>query len=119
MSQEKIDRYKEEKANRKKNLSKKKRNAVIGKVAGVIVGLAIVVWIGFSGYKTFFADDKNETVSLSDAEYQSLIDALNASTTTTGVNLERDPSTTGEGATDESKSSEESTTPIEDKSSEE
>ena len=48
MSQAKVDKYKQEKANRKEILAKEKRNKKITKfVAGVVVGV-VAVWIGVS-----------------------------------------------------------------------
>lgn len=48
MSQEKVDRYKEQKKNRKAIQAKKKRNALITKVCASLVALALVVWLGYS-----------------------------------------------------------------------
>lgn len=50
MSQEKVDRYKSEKANRKKTMKKQKavhfvRNTLMG-----IVAIALVGWLGYSAY---------------------------------------------------------------------
>lgn len=50
MSQEKVNKYKEEKANRKAILKKEKRNRMIGRIVGSVIGLALVGWIGFSIY---------------------------------------------------------------------
>lgn len=50
MSQAKVDRYKEEKRNRKQEVKNQKRKKAALKVVGVLVCAAIVVWIGFSGY---------------------------------------------------------------------
>lgn len=50
MSQEKVNRYKEEKANRKAILKREKRNRIIGRIVGSVIGLALVGWIGFSIY---------------------------------------------------------------------
>lgn len=50
MSQEKVDRYKEEKRNREKILKKEKRQALLIKIGGAVVGIALVGWIGFSVY---------------------------------------------------------------------
>lgn len=48
MSQAKVDKYKQEKANRKETIAKEKRVKKITKFCtGVVVGL-LVVWIGFS-----------------------------------------------------------------------
>lgn len=53
MSQAKVDRYKEEKKNRKQTIKKEKRNRVLGRTLGVIIAAAIVCWIGFSGYSYY------------------------------------------------------------------
>ena len=50
MSQEKVNRYKEEKANRKKTLAKQKINHGIRRA---IVGLIALVFIGWIGYSVF------------------------------------------------------------------
>ena len=48
MSQEKVDRYKEQKKNRKAIQAKKKRNALITKVCASLIALALVAWLGYS-----------------------------------------------------------------------
>ena len=50
MSQKKVDAYKKEKANRGKNLQKEKRMQKVQKLVGVVIGLAVVCWVGFSVY---------------------------------------------------------------------
>lgn len=50
MSQEKVNRYKEEKANRKEILAKEKRKQAITKVCAGVIALALVGWIGYSVY---------------------------------------------------------------------
>ena len=50
MSQAKVDRYKEEKKNRKQTMKKEKRNRVLARSLGVVIAAAVVCWIGFSGY---------------------------------------------------------------------
>ena len=49
----KVDRYKEEKKNRKQTIKKEKRNRVLGRTLGVVIAAAIVCWIGFSGYSYY------------------------------------------------------------------
>ena len=51
MSQAKVDRYKEEKRNREKIMKKQKREAMLMKLAGTVVVVALVGWIGFSVYQ--------------------------------------------------------------------
>ena len=50
MSQEKVDRYKEQKKNRKAIQVKKKRKALIEKICAGVIVLALVCWIGYSVY---------------------------------------------------------------------
>ena len=55
MSQEKVDRYKQEKAKRKQTLKREKIKKNILSVVGTIACIAIVGWIGYSGYGYFQA----------------------------------------------------------------
>ena len=48
MSQEKVNQYKEAKKNRKETVKKEKQKALLAKLAVAVVGLAIVVWLGYS-----------------------------------------------------------------------
>ena len=48
MSQEKVDRYKEQKRNRKAIQAKKKRNALITKACTGAVILVLSAWLGYS-----------------------------------------------------------------------
>lgn len=52
MSQEKVDQYKESKKNRKQEVKKEKRKALLAKLGGGIVLLALVIWIGYSAVMT-------------------------------------------------------------------
>ena len=51
MSQAKVDRYKEEKKNRKQIMAREKRNWFLTQLCLALVGLLIVVWVGFSAYQ--------------------------------------------------------------------
>ena len=48
MSQEKVNRYKEQKKNRMAIQAIKKRNALITKVCASLAALALVAWLGYS-----------------------------------------------------------------------
>ncbi len=50
MSQEKVNRYKEEKANRKQILAKEKRHKHMLQFVGIVIALALVCWLGYSVY---------------------------------------------------------------------
>lgn len=53
MSQEKVERYKQEKANRKKNMKKEKTVKALCKVGAWVVGIAIVGAIGYTSYNSY------------------------------------------------------------------
>lgn len=50
MSQEKVERYKKEKAHRKQTIKKQKMKSFTARAAGVLVCAALLGWIGYSGY---------------------------------------------------------------------
>lgn len=50
MSQAKVDRYKKEKANRKKNMQKEKMARIAYSAIGIVIAVAIVSWAGYSVY---------------------------------------------------------------------
>ncbi|MBO5373594.1 MAG: hypothetical protein J6A75_12885 [Lachnospiraceae bacterium] len=50
MSQEKVERYKKDKANRKQTIKKDKTKALLARLAGAVVCIVLVGWIGYSGY---------------------------------------------------------------------
>ncbi len=64
MSQDKVDRYKKEKANRKKTLRRQKiwnyvRTGIVG-----VIAIALVGWIGFSAYNTYDSNRESETIEI-------------------------------------------------------
>lgn len=50
MSQEKVDKYKLEKANRKETMKKQKAKHKRNKFIGSLVALSFVAWVGYSTY---------------------------------------------------------------------
>lgn len=52
MSQEKVERYKQEKANRKKTIKKQRIMNVVRKIVLAAAAFAIVGWLGYSAYQT-------------------------------------------------------------------
>ena len=79
MSQAKVDRYKEEKKNRKQTRKKEKRNRVLARSLGVVIAAAVVCWIGFSGYSYYQEKKPMTKTELSTA---ALSDYLSGLTTT-------------------------------------
>lgn len=63
MSQEKVDRYKEQKKNRKAIQAQKKRKAMIGKICGGVVVVALVAWLGYSAVDTYQTKQNSGTVT--------------------------------------------------------
>lgn len=60
MSQEKVDRYKNEKANREKIQKKEKRIFFLEKTAALLVCAVVVGWIGYSAYGMVTREDTSE-----------------------------------------------------------
>ncbi|MFG6384340.1 MAG: hypothetical protein K1V96_08810 [Lachnospiraceae bacterium] len=62
MSQAKVDRYKEEKANRKKIMKQEKIKRTITTVCSTVVCIAVIGWVGYSAYGYFHTQkEKNPT----------------------------------------------------------
>ncbi|MDD2979794.1 MAG: hypothetical protein PHN80_07455 [Hespellia sp.] len=75
MSQEKVDHYKEEKANRKKIVRKEKIMNVVRKSVLALVAVALIGWLGFSAYNSYTASQPREVVEI---DYNAITDYMNA-----------------------------------------
>lgn len=62
MSQAKVDRYKEEKANRKKIMAQEKRKHIASVICGWVVAVALVGWAGYSAYRAYENSKPMETI---------------------------------------------------------
>lgn len=62
MSQAKVDRYKEEKKNRKAIIAKEKRKHALSVAAAVLVAVAVLGWAGVSGYQAYQNNKPLETI---------------------------------------------------------
>ena len=60
MSQEKVDRYKEQKANRKQIMAREKREKFLVKFCAGLVALALVCWLGYSIYDSANKPDTSD-----------------------------------------------------------
>lgn len=80
MSQEKVDKYKKEKANRKKAMAKEKFKKRLYVIIGALIGVAFLGWIGFSVYNDFIKEQETEA-TMSAEEYSELLEYLNAQAT--------------------------------------
>lgn len=74
MSQAKVDRYKEEKKNRKANMKKAKAKKGLAALIGVVICAALVVWIGFSVRNYVVA---NQPTTVTDINLDATADFLN------------------------------------------
>ena len=75
MSQEKVDRYKQEKANRKQIMHRQKMMGLVRKCVLTLAGLALIGWLGFSAYDTY--ESGKERV-VAEADYTAVSDYLNS-----------------------------------------
>ena len=77
MSQAKVDRYKEEKKNRKKTMAKEKRLHLLAVVCGWLVVIALAGWAGVSGYRIY---EENQSW-IWDAALDAITDYMNSLST--------------------------------------
>ena len=62
MSQAKVERYKEEKKNRKETMAREKRNQLLSKAAVAVVCVAVLGWIGVSAVQVYENNKPMETI---------------------------------------------------------
>lgn len=78
MSQEKVDKYKKEKANREKLQKREKRTLFLEKLAIGAVAIVMVGWIGYSAYGVLTREDPDEekTVVTTEMDTTAITDYL-------------------------------------------
>ena len=75
MSQEKVNRYKEEKANRKANLRRDRIKNMVRKIVVLVLSIALVGWVLISAIDTYQANRPRDMVTVN---YGSIFDYLQA-----------------------------------------
>lgn len=80
MSQEKVDRYKQEKANRKQIMRKQKAMGIARKLILAVVAIALVGWLGYSAFD-IYESGKERVVA--EVNYDAVTNYLNNMSTTT------------------------------------
>ena len=75
MSQEKVDRYKQDKANRKQIMRKQRITNFVRKGVLALVALALIGWLGYSAYD-MYESGKERVVA--EVNYDSVNDYLNS-----------------------------------------
>ena len=78
MSQEKVARYKEEKANRKETMKKQKRAAIVRNCIAGVVLVATLGWVGWSGVKYYNENKPRASVNINYTAIGDYIDTLTA-----------------------------------------
>lgn len=79
MSQEKVDRYKKEKANRKQMIRRQKMMSVVRKTVLAVAALALVGWLGYSAYDIYESGIER---TVAEVNYDSVTDYMNSLTAT-------------------------------------
>lgn len=64
MSQEKVNRYKAEKAHRKETLRRQKQMDVVRKTVVSVVCVAVLGWVGFSAYGVYMDNQPRKAVQV-------------------------------------------------------
>ena len=64
MSQAKVDRYKEEKKNRKEIIRKEKSKQLARRAVVSLLGLALVGWLGYSAYNMYETNKPKDTAEV-------------------------------------------------------
>lgn len=64
MSQEKVARYKEAKANRKETIKKEKRKKMLRTTVATVICVAVLGWVGYSAVEYHKANKQREAVEV-------------------------------------------------------
>ena len=78
MSQAKVDRYKENKKNRKEMMAKEKRANALRALAGGAVLVVLLGWIGVSAYDVYKASQPLETIYVDTTAIDEYVNTLDA-----------------------------------------
>ncbi|OUP50726.1 hypothetical protein [Lachnoclostridium sp. An181] len=76
MSQQKVDRYKQKKAERKKEVQKQKRKDFLWKFGLSVVAIALVGWIGYSGYSLYTSSQPRKTAEVDYGDINDYVNGL-------------------------------------------
>ena len=82
MSQEKVDQYKKEKANRKEIMAKEKRQKMIMKICASAILVVLVAWVGISTADFIYQSRPKDKVYVQTTEIDKYLEDLYAEETT-------------------------------------
>ena len=77
MSQEKVNKYKEQKANRKETMRKEKRASLIRNVVAGVVLVATIGWVGYSGVTYIIKHQPRPEVDVNYTSVADYVEGLN------------------------------------------
>ncbi len=80
MSQEKVERYKKEKANRKKIMKQERIKSLMAKTTVGLVTIVAIGWIGYSGYNMVQSSKPETEVSVNLDSVNEYLSALSTDT---------------------------------------
>lgn len=78
MSQAKVDRYKEQKANRKAIMKREKRKRFLTCAAALIICVLVVGFIGYSGYKRHEANQPRDSYEVNYSSIDNYLSGLDS-----------------------------------------
>lgn len=81
MSQAKVDKYKQEKANRKEIIAKEKRKKMLIKVGAGAILVALVAWVGISTADFVYENRPKDKIFVQTTEIDKYLDNLYAEET--------------------------------------
>ena len=80
MSQEKVDKYKQEKANRKKIMRREKMKKYMRRCVGGAICLVLIGWLGYSAYGAYSANKPVPSAELDYAAIDNYMQSLSGTT---------------------------------------
>lgn len=96
MSQEKVNKYKEQKANRKELMKKAKRASLIRNIIACVVLVATIGWVGYSGVTYVIKHWPRPEVDVNYTSVADYVEGLTAEEETT-----TEDTASGEGTTED------------------
>ena len=81
MSQAKVEKYKEQKANRKQTMKKEKLQSIVRNSIAAVVIVAALGWVGYSGVKSIIESIPREEVKVDYNAISNYESALNGTET--------------------------------------
>ena len=94
MSQEKVNKYKEEKANRKEIMKKAKRAEILRNAIASVVLVAVIGWVGYSGVTYIIKHQPRPEVDVNYTSVADYVEGLTAEEEATTEDVVTEDTTT-------------------------